>query len=111
MDIVVHPSRREGLARAIVQGQLAGKPVVAYDVDGNGEGLVDGESGFLVTAFDRELFERRLGELLKDDNKRKEMGGKGREFALGRFSAEKMVERLEKVYEEALKHGRDARST
>ena len=35
MDILVHPSRREGLARAIVQGQLALAPAVAYDVDGN----------------------------------------------------------------------------
>jgi len=32
MDVLVHPSRREGLARAIVQGQLAGKPAIAYDI-------------------------------------------------------------------------------
>ena len=40
MDVLVHPSRREGLARAIVQGQLAGCPAVAYDIDGNREGLI-----------------------------------------------------------------------
>jgi glycosyltransferase involved in cell wall biosynthesis len=102
MDIVAHPSRREGLARAIVQGQLAGKPVVAYDVDGNREGFVDGESGYLIPAFDQKSFEKRLGELLADEGVRKPMGQKGREFAVGRFSAEKMVEGLERVYEEAL---------
>ncbi len=111
MDIVVHPSRREGLARAIVQGQLAAKPVIAYDIDGNREGFVDGESGFLIGAFDRGLFESRLRELLSDDKKRNVMGQKGREFAVRRFSAQKMVEGLEKVYAESLAHGRGAHAT
>lgn len=101
MDVVAHPSRREGLARAIVQGQLAAKPVIAYDVDGNREGFVDGESGYLVPAFDQRLFERRLAELLTMD--RKEMGERGREFAIGRFSSQKMVDDLEKVYADALR--------
>src|SRR5205814_10443940 len=51
MDVLVHPSRREGLARAIVQGQLAGKPAIAYDIDGNREGLIQGQSGFVVPPF------------------------------------------------------------
>ena len=45
MDVLVHPSRREGLARAIVQGQLAGVPAITYDIDGNREGLIDGADG------------------------------------------------------------------
>lgn len=103
MDIVVHPSRREGLARAIVQGQLAAKPVIAYDVDGNREGLVDGGSGYLVKGFDQKSFEKKLSELVGDEWKRTEMGHMGREFALRRFSAQKMVEDLEKVYAQALR--------
>jgi glycosyltransferase involved in cell wall biosynthesis len=102
MDIVAHPSRREGLARAIVQGQLAAKPVVAYDIDGNREGFLDGQSGYLVPAFDQRLFERQLSELLGNENLRKEMGKKGREFTVGRFSSEKMVDSLEAVYNESL---------
>jgi glycosyltransferase involved in cell wall biosynthesis len=103
MDVVAHPSRREGLARAIVQGQLAGKPVIAYDVDGNREGFLDRESGYLIPAFDRESFGSWLRVFLEDRNVRAEMGRKGREFALARFSAQKMVEDLEKVYAEALR--------
>ena len=106
MEIVVHPSRREGLARAIVQGQLAAKPVIAYDIDGNREGFLDGQSGYLIRPFDRELFEKRLGELLANEKLRKEMGDKGQEFALGRFSSEKMVESLEAVYNESLSKAR-----
>jgi len=40
MDILVHPSRREGLARALPQGALAGNPVVTYDIDGNREAML-----------------------------------------------------------------------
>jgi glycosyltransferase involved in cell wall biosynthesis len=102
MDIVVHPSRREGLARAIVQGQLAGKPVITYDIDGNKEGLIPGETGILVPAFDQHVFEQLLSQMIADEKSRLEMGRKGREFALGRFSAQRMVEGLEKVYASAL---------
>ncbi len=48
MDILVHPSRREGLARALAQGALAAKPVITYDIDGNREALLDGHTGFLL---------------------------------------------------------------
>jgi glycosyltransferase involved in cell wall biosynthesis len=111
MDIVVHPSRREGLARAIVQGQLAAKPVIAYDIDGNREGMIDGQSGHMIPPFDQRLFEKRLGDLLADEGVRREMGEKGREFALRRFSAERMVGGLEKVYADSLAHGRGAHAT
>ena len=50
MDILVHPSRREGLARALPQGSLAGKPVITYDIDGNREALIEGETGFVAAA-------------------------------------------------------------
>src|SRR5205814_6911673 len=53
MDLLVHPSRREGLARALAQGGLAQIPVIAYDIDGNREGLVDNVSGFVIPPFDR----------------------------------------------------------
>ncbi|MGE5610885.1 MAG: glycosyltransferase family 4 protein [Bacillota bacterium] len=102
MDILMHPSRREGLARALVQGQLAGKPVVTYDVDGNREGLVPGETGFLVPAFDQGQFVESLTSLLKDQSLRRSMGQAGRAFALKRFGAKTMVDALEQVYREAV---------
>ena len=50
MDLgCIHRGGR-GCAWAIVQGQLAGRPVIAYDIDGNREGMVDGESGCLIPA-------------------------------------------------------------
>lgn len=102
MDILIHPSRREGLARALPQGQLAGAPVVTYDIDGNREGLIEGQTGFAVPAFDKAKLADALESLLADPARRKAMGQAGREFAIGRFDAPVMVEALERVYHEAL---------
>jgi glycosyltransferase involved in cell wall biosynthesis len=101
MDIVVHPSRREGLARALPQGSLAGKPVVTYDIDGAKEGVLDGRTGFVVPPFDQQRLAEALEKLLDNAPLRREMGFAGREFALGRFGADAMVEALEAVYRSA----------
>jgi glycosyltransferase involved in cell wall biosynthesis len=101
MDILIHPSRREGLARAIVQGQLARAPAVAYDIDGNREGLIDGRTGFIVPPFDVQQLGEKLRILLDDHERRTAMGAAGREFALARFDAKVMVDALEEVYRSA----------
>jgi glycosyltransferase involved in cell wall biosynthesis len=101
-DILVHPSRREGLARALPQGQLAGCPVVAYDIDGNREGLIDGQTGFAIAPFDKEKLSAALEVLLADADRRRSMGAAGREFAVGRFASDVMAEGLERVYQDAL---------
>jgi glycosyltransferase involved in cell wall biosynthesis len=102
MDLLVHPSRREGLARAIVQSQLAGAPALAYDIDGNREGLLNGESGYIIPPFDQQMLAEKVETLLADATKRKAMGAVGREFALRRFDAKVMVDGLEKVYADAM---------
>jgi len=98
MDILVHPSRREGLARALAQGALAGKPTVAYDIDGNREGMIDQQSGFILPPFDRQTLSNAIARLVADADLRRAMGANGRKFALGRFDARVMVAALEKVY-------------
>lgn len=101
MDVLVHPSRREGLARALPQGSLAGKPVVTYDVDGNREALVDGRTGFALPPFDKHQLAQSLRVLLADPALRRSMGDEGRAFALRRFDARVMVNALQDVYREA----------
>ena len=110
MDVLAHPSRREGLARALPQGQLAGCPVVTYDIDGNREGLIDGETGYLVKPFDQPEFAARIGALVRDAPLRRSMGEQGRAFALGRFGADVMVEALRRVYDDALRDARQSRN-
>lgn len=99
MDILAHPSRREGLARALPQGQLAGCPAVTYDVDGNREGLIDSQTGYLIKPFDRHMLADRLSMLLSDPPRMRQMGLAGRDFAVKRFDTRVMVDSLQKVYQ------------
>jgi glycosyltransferase involved in cell wall biosynthesis len=98
MDILVHPSRREGLARALPQGSLCGCPCVTYDVDGAKEGVLDGQTGFVIPPFDKRKFGDAMAKLLGDESLRKAMGSAGRAFASQRFGADMMVDALERVY-------------
>ena len=98
MDILVHPSRREGLARALPQGSLAAKPIVTYDIDGNREAVIEGETGFVIPPFDKERLATAIERLLSDEPLRQRTGQAGRHFAIGRFDANVMVEALERLY-------------
>ena len=102
MDVLVHPSRREGLARALPQGALCGCPVVTYDVDGNREGLVHGVTGYALPPFDVRRFGDALAGLLEDDQLRRTMGSAGRAFAAARFETATMVDGLDRVYAAAV---------
>ena len=102
MDILVHPSRREGLARAIPQGQLARCPAIAYDIDGNREGMIPGETGFIIPPFDQAQLQQKLSTLLEDRELGRRMGERGRDFALSRFDAKVMGDALERVYAGAI---------
>ena len=102
MDILVHPSRREGLARALVQGALAGKPVITYDIDGNREALIPGRTGFLLPPFDLDTLRQSLTTLLSDPPRRHVMGDAGRKFVIDRFDTSRMVAALDKLYEQCL---------
>jgi glycosyltransferase involved in cell wall biosynthesis len=98
MDILVHPSRREGLARALAQAGLAGIPAIAYDIDGNREGIRDGVSGIILPPFDIGKLSEAIAKLAQDGSLRKRMGEAGREFAIARFDARVMVAALDKLY-------------
>ncbi|MGD1277748.1 MAG: glycosyltransferase family 4 protein [Tepidisphaeraceae bacterium] len=102
MDILVHPSRREGLARALPQAALAGIPSIAYDVDGNREAVIDGKTGLIIPPFDSGQLGHAISMLVEKPALRQQMGQAGREFALGRFDAAVMVEALERLYHEIL---------
>jgi len=106
MDVVVHLSRREGLARALPQALAAGKPVVACDRDGAGEVCLDGETGFLLRPGDLAGLTSRLGRLAGDPGLRERLGRRGREFVRDRFGVEQMVDSLYALYLKlAAEHG------
>ena len=102
MDVVVHASLREGIARVIPQAGAVGKPVVAFAMDGAPEVIRDGVSGCLVPPRDTAALAERTLALLCDAARRQAMGEAGREFAAAHFRVETMVERIDAVYDRLL---------
>jgi len=98
MDVLVHASYREGLARALVQALLSARPVVSYDIDGAPEVVLPGRTGYLVSPGDWRTLAVRLTELLEDESKRREFGLNGRKLCSSVFRHEYMTEQIEKVY-------------
>jgi len=97
-DVLTHTSLREGLARVIPQGVLAGLPVVCYDLDGSREVVNDGENGFLVRPRDTEQLADRLADAVGDNQLRSRLGGVGAERVRKEFSVEEMVSGLDELY-------------
>jgi len=102
MDIVVHASYREGLARVLPQALIAGKPVVSYDVDGAREVVIDNETGCLLRPGDVDGMVRALDRLASDAELRARLGKAGRERFTEPFRHEHMTERLRAIYRDIL---------
>jgi glycosyltransferase involved in cell wall biosynthesis len=102
MDMVVHTSLREGLARALVQSLLVGRPVISYDVDGAREVVVDGETGYLLPPRSSDDLVRAVIRLAADHPLRARMGATGRRLFADRFRHERMVDDLHRLYERLL---------
>ncbi|MGH9276521.1 MAG: glycosyltransferase [Acidimicrobiales bacterium] len=101
-DILAHASLREGLARVIPQGVLAGLPVVCYELDGSAEVVSDDVNGYLVAPRDTEAFADRLNLLIADESLRHRLSGGKREFVRAEWSVDEMVRRLDKLYRRLL---------
>ncbi len=108
MDVLAHPSYREGLPRTVPQALLAGVCPVAYDVDGTREACVDGVTGRLIPAGDTDALRRAIEGLYSDPAERARLADAGRARCIEEFSAERMIADLERVYARALAMARGA---
>lgn len=98
MDILVHASLREGLARVLPQALISGKPVVSFDVDGAREVVRNEETGFLVRAKDLRGLVESVEKLVAQPALGKRMGERGRELFTRQFDQEVMVDRIDELY-------------
>ena len=96
-DILVHCSLREGLARALPQGMLCGKPVASLDVDGARE-VVNENTGRLIEPKNIGQLTEACAELLADESLRRRLGERARESVKEKFAPGRMVDMIEEVY-------------
>jgi glycosyltransferase involved in cell wall biosynthesis len=103
MDIFVMTSVYEGLSNTIMEAMSAGLPVVATDVGGNNELVVNGETGFLCPLNDTAAISDKVIRLLNNIQEAKQMGENGGNRIMGEFKIEKMVRETEHVYATLIK--------
>lgn len=95
-------SNREGFPISILEGMRAGLPVIASDVGGVSEAVVNGVTGFLVPRGDADRLRLCLAKLFINAELRVAMGTAGRRLFKKSFTLENMVERTITVYREIL---------
>jgi glycosyltransferase involved in cell wall biosynthesis len=96
------PTHWEGLPISILEAMRAGLPIVASNVGGVSEALIDGQNGFLTRRKDTAAFARSLEVLLGNEAQRRRMGDAGRSLFERQFTSERMIAKTWSVYERAL---------
>lgn len=100
--LFVLASRWEGLPLTVLEAMRAGLPVVASDVGGVSEAVVEGKTGFLVPRGDVLAMRERLRLLIQDPGLRARFGAAGRDRWEKKFRLERMLKETEAVYREVL---------
>jgi glycosyltransferase involved in cell wall biosynthesis len=96
-DFTVLPSLNEGLPLVSIESLAAGKPIIATNVAGNAEVVIDGKTGFLVMAADYEALSERIVTLLSNTDLLKTMAQCCREKSLS-FDVKSGVAETLRVY-------------
>jgi glycosyltransferase involved in cell wall biosynthesis len=97
--IVCLPSYREGLPKALLEAAACGKPIVATDVPGCREIVVEGVNGFLVPARNGLALAGALRKLIDNNELRGQMGANGRKIVLNEFSEQRIVAETVAIYQ------------
>jgi glycosyltransferase involved in cell wall biosynthesis len=99
IDIIAVSSLREGFSISILEAMATSKPIVATNVGGNKELVIDGVTGILVPPGDPYSLSEAIHKLITDIKTRETMGISAREYVEKRFSVLDMVRKTEELYE------------
>jgi len=102
LDIFVMPSLNEGISNTILEAMATGLPVVATNVGGNPELVVDGVTGYLVKPNDAQEMANRLQSYVENEDLRSVHGAAARARTESEFSLQFMINRYADVYGQLL---------
>ncbi|HEX5246724.1 MAG TPA: glycosyltransferase family 4 protein [Gaiellaceae bacterium] len=102
MDALLLPSVNEGTPVSVMEALAAERPAVATRVGGTPDVVRDGIDGFLVDSAEPDELADRLAELARDPARRAEMGAAGRARVLERYSVDRLVDDVDRLYRELL---------
>jgi glycosyltransferase involved in cell wall biosynthesis len=98
MDVLVLPSLFEGIPRTVMEASAMRTPVVATNVKGTREAVVDHGNGLLIPLGDVQALSWAVVELLTHSTQARRMGEAGRHLALERFNEKKVFETVKSEY-------------
>ncbi|MHC4457354.1 MAG: glycosyltransferase family 4 protein [Planctomycetota bacterium] len=101
-DVFVLPSLNEGMGRVLVEAMASGRPIVASRAGGIPDLVIHKQTGLLVSPADESGLADAIHKMLKDPEKAKIMGQKGKARSK-RFSVESMVAKIDALYTDLIK--------
>jgi glycosyltransferase involved in cell wall biosynthesis len=108
-DVCVLSSKAEGFSNSILEYMAAARPVVVTNVGGAREAVVEGETGYLVSSGDDRAMAARIVSLLREPERARAMGQRGRSRVEQKFSDRAQLENTRGLYDDLLKRARRAR--
>ena len=102
MDVLVHPSYREGLPTAPLEAAAIGLPIIATRIAGCIDAVQDGHTGLLVAPRDVKALAEAIRCYIKNPELRHEHGQRGRELVLREFDPRKTWPKLLDEYQQLL---------
>jgi len=102
-DVFVLPSVVEGMSNALIEAMAARRAVVATDVGGNAEVVIDGETGFLVKSGDPGALAAAILKLLDAPELAADMGAAGRRRVIEHYRVDVMIRRIQDLYSDLLR--------
>jgi glycosyltransferase involved in cell wall biosynthesis len=91
-------SFNEGFSNSILEYMAARIPVIATNVGGAGEAIIEDKTGFLVESDDDEVMSEKLTLLLENSEKARQFGENGRKFVEEKFSGKAQLENTLELY-------------
>jgi len=92
----------EGMPLSILEAMQGGLPIIATDVGGVKEAVIDSVNGFLIPKGNNQLLLERLTQLLTDVSLRESMGERSKELFEEKFTFKRMITETKDVYTEAV---------
>ena len=94
IDIYLLLSGYDTFGMTIIEAEVMRVPVIATNVGGTSEAIINGKTGFLVNQGDVKEIEGKINLLLNDQNLAKQIGNDGRKFVIENFSWEMTVKKF-----------------
>lgn len=102
-DMMVIPSKIEGLPGVILEALSCGKPVIASAVGGIPEVVINEEIGYVIEKFDKAEYIAKIKKVLNDSDLRERMSENAQKMIQEEFLMPKIARRFEEIYKNILK--------